>query len=1127
MKNIRFKGWLSYIPFKMTLKMKLTTILLIVSLFKIQANSYSQNAKISLDYDQISIGEVFKEIERKSEFRFLYKNKELDGRSKVSIHISKGNIYEILDRLFKELPIKYEVLDNRQIILTKRPMKIKISEESIPVGSLIEQISVSGSVVDVNGTPLPGANILEKGTSNGTQADFDGNFSISVKDENAVFVVSYIGFASQEITVNGQTELTVVLLENASTLEEVVLVGYGTAKRSDLLSAQSGVKAAELKDRSTTTLSEALLGKMAGVTIQNVNGTPGQETTINIRGKSSLGSGTQPLYVIDGIISSSITNLNSSDIESLEVIKDAASAAIYGARGANGVVLITTKSGSEGKTNITVNVSAGMQSAERLYPIMTSAEYYEYNNWYWNYYYILQGGDPSLSWEQRPASQRTPAWINSLDPNNLPDVDWNKEYYRSGLMQDYEVTASGGTDKVKYYLSGRFADQEFIEPNTDYQRVNFRAKIDVDINSWLHAGINLSPTFTKANGTSITGGNRNAVYDVIYIPPTTRLNENYYAEGVDFTFSVRNPVFRKNAELDLNRSIDNSINAYIKVDLLKNLYFKSTFGYATGTVDVQIFNPSTTTNYNAQGYFNHNYSRSTQLENLLNYDTEIKSHNINVILGQSFQDGIGLSSTQSKRGFPTDIVRTLNAGTIEAGNSTSAGISRLASYFGRVRYSFADKYLLNITSRYDGSHRFGPLNKWGFFPSVSAGWKISEENFMENVSWLDLLKIRASYGISGNDQIGDFRWLNTLNSGNYNLNGQIAAGYAEAGAVNESLSWEEIKTMNLGLDFNILKNRFQVSTNYYVNNNDKSILSIPLPSQSGFESFLDNTGRIENKGFELEMFGNFSLGQIQWSPAFNFSTNKNTVKDIPVPFNLNQNGVYARTEEGRPLNSWYMWVVDGLLTQEDIDSGYPTVPGALPGSLKYVDVNEDGVWDDDDRTFVGQPSPKYFYGLTNNFEFKNIDLSIFFQGARGGHRLEGAARPLDYGGSGLVGQWGNWAHGYRGPDNPGDGRTPLPDRISKIPLWSTYQLYKSDYLKLRTITLGYTFSQSLLDKVGVSGARIYVSGENIYTWFGDKNFKGVNAESDDSYGNSENTSYADYTTTPLTRKIRLGLNLTF
>ena len=1099
---------------KFLLIMRLTTFLCLTFICSLNASVYSQSTKLGLELKGKTIRDAFELIENNSKFRFFYNADFKDINRKIDFSTKDSDIESMLNGLFTGSDISYEIVGGNLIVLK--------------VNSQQTDLIVKGKVVDKNGIALPGVTIVVKGTTRGTVTNADGEYSLSNVPEDAILQFSFVGMKTVEIPVAGKSDIDVILEDMSIGINEVVAIGYGTMKKANITGAQTGVKAENLEGRAVTTLQEALAGKMAGVVVQNVNGMPGQETTMRIRGQNSLGADTDPLYVVDGITMTSITDVNLQDVESIEVIKDAASAAIYGARGANGVILITTKSGKKGTSKISVDISTGFQEPERLYKTMTPKEFYEYQNWYWDTWYVMNGGSLDTAWEDRSSSYRVPTYCHELDPDNLPDVDWSDAFYRTGLIQDYSISASGSKEGVRYYLSARYADQDYIMLATDYQSINLMAKIDVDLKNWLHAGINLSPSYITTHGTSNIEGNSSAQYCVVYIPPYTRLDQNVYEEDATWTYSVVNPVLRKKGETDETQRTNNNASLYTQIDILKNLSLKTTFGYNSRANNNQYYLPAKFNNYESYGTYSTGYLKKKQLENLLTFDSNItEKDKLNIILGQSCEDYYYLSSYQVQRDFPTDKITTLNAGTIDDDNYTTISQSRIASYFGRILYNYNEKYLLTLTGRYDGSSKFGSDNKWGFFPSASVGWKITEEDFMKKVSWVDLLKLRISYGISGNDQIGDFEWLSTLTASNYTLGDEVEAGYEEALSANSELSWERMRTLNIGLDFNVLDNRIQLSANYYRNDNDRSLMEVSLPAQSGFEEYMDNVGEIVNKGFELELFGRISERQVGWTTSLNFSTNSNEIVKLGAAYNFDKNGVYARNEEGHALNEWYIYKVDGLITQQDINNGIPMRSDGMVGSLKYLDISKDGEIDGDDRDWAGRPTPKYFYGITNNFSYKNFSLSVFFQGVRGGYRMENSARAYDYGGTGVVGQLSNWAHGYRSEDSPGDGRTPLPNRFSSILNWSTYHLYKSDYIKLKSVSLGYTIPKSILKSLRVAEAKISLTGDNLYTWFGDKNFKGINAEGgSSSYGDS-NSLYMDYTTSPLARKVKIGINLTF
>nr|MBD3620600.1 SusC/RagA family TonB-linked outer membrane protein [Sunxiuqinia sp.] len=725
---------------KLIVIMKLTVFSLFLTLMQVSATVYSQANKFSFRAENKQVVEVLRQIEEHSDFRFFFLREQVDVERRVSVTAREATVEQILDELFQGQPVQYEFANEALIVLTR---------SDSPIGRVndyrngdMEQRTVSGKVTDSSEQPLPGVTVVVKGTTQGTVTNADGDYTLANIPIDAILQFSFVGMRTLEMVVGGKPIVDVVMQEDAIGIEEVVAIGYGTVKKVNVTGAMTGVKEDELTGRATTTMQEALAGKMAGVIIQNVDGRPGQETTMTIRGITSLSAATGPLFVVDGITTPSITDLNMKDVESIEVIKDAASAAIYGARGGNGVVLISTKQGT-GRTKISVDVNTGFQEPERVYTTMTGQEFYDYQNWYWDTYYVINGGDLSTPWEDRPANQRVPVYTHELDPNNIPNTDWNDLFYRKGLMQDYAITASGSGKNVRYYLSARYADQDYIMVNTNYNTLTFRAKIDVDLNDWLHAGINISPSYVNSNGFSSTGKG-DLIYHIPYIPPYTLPAQNTWDEGNTWTFSLPNPVLNKERRTDDAKRSNNDMRIYTQVDIAKNLSFRTTFGYNSGLNSNQFFQPGSTNHgglSSTWSSYSTSFFKKLAIENTLTFDSKItEKDKLNVIIGNSGESWYTYSSYQKKEGFPTEKIVTLNAGTQNARNETNISENRLASYFGRVRYEYADKYLLTITGRYDGSSRFGTKNKWGFFPSVSTGWKISEESFLGVVSWLDMLK---------------------------------------------------------------------------------------------------------------------------------------------------------------------------------------------------------------------------------------------------------------------------------------------------------------------------------------------------------------------------------------------------
>ncbi len=1094
---------------------KLTVFLSFFLVLQLSATVYSQTTRLSIDTENKTVKELFIEIEEQSKFRFFYNEKFVDLNRKVDFNIEEQSIDEVLSQLFESSTVTYKILENNLIVIT-------------PVNQQQEK-KVTGKVTDSDGNPLPGVTVIIKGTSKGTVTGPEGQYNLNnIPDGNTILVFSFVGMRSQEVQVGEQTKIDVTLATDAIGIEEIVAVGYGTMKKANVTGALTGVKEESLQERAVTNVDEALAGQMAGVRIQQANGVPGEKSIIKIRGVNSINSGNEPLYVVDGITISDLTSVNIDDIESIQVLKDASSAAIYGARGANGVILVTTKSGTHGKPVITFDSYLGVQQAEKLYEVMNKEQLTDYVVWARNEAYRREvGGDPSTPWAERPSKYQIPQnWIDDWDNNlaNLPDNNWQDEVYRNALLQSYQLSVAGGTDKTKYFFSGRFFDQEGIVIETGMQRTSFRAKIDTELNKRLRVGINLAPTFSTYN-TSGTTDKESIVHHTLYMLPTTKFDEQTYdTKIVQYFMNPMEKLKRRTAE---TRSTDINLSVYGELDLLKNMTFRSSYAKQMYDMNDKDFYPLEVENgqYHYGSYTTNKISK-WQLDNTLTYSLKLDDHNFNFLVGQSCEYRKIWYSYQQSKGYPNAAVYTLNVATETMTSTTTEVEEAIASYFGRIQYDYKDKYLLSVSARYDGSSRFGSNNKWGLFPAVSAGWKVSEESFMEDISWIDQLKLRGSFGLAGNDNIGNYRWVGTVGSANYNLNDKLVNGYLQSGIENSDFSWETTQSIDVGIDLYALNNRFQIALDYYNNTTKDVLMDVPVPAQSGYSSMTQNYGEVRNSGFETELTGVILDRKLKWESSFNLSYNKNEVIKVQDPFNMSYGGIYSRVEEGHPMYGFYMFKVDGLLTEADMnDATVAKVAGTEAGGKKYVDVNKDGEITADDRTWVGNPYPEFIYGFTNRFSYGDFDFSFMFQAQTGSDILFMFARQIDGGASnGFYNQLSRWANCYRSADDPGDGRTKYPF-AKGMSRWESDDLYDASYIRLKNITLGYNLPKTATQKMGIAGMRFFLTCDNVFTHFFDKDFPGVTTESNTS--RTYNGFGADYATYPLARKISLGLKVNF
>lgn len=1059
-----------------------------------------------------------------------------------------------------------------------KPGKAWATQNAPAIKSITTEMSVSGKVTSADdGQSLPGTNVLIKGTTTGTVTDAEGNYKIDVPSAESVLIFSSIGYATQEVPVNGRSVIDVSMSLDVKQLSEVVVVGYGTQKKADLTGAVASIQADKIEERPLFRVDQALVGQMAGVRVKQTSGLPGKAFSVQVRGVGTFSGVTEPLYVVDGFPlevsgqnsgggfsnGSPLDNINPNDIESISVLKDAAAAAIYGSRAANGVVVITTKRGQTGKAKISFNTYTGISKTAKKLDMLSSEEWMDRATEMINAAWVASGPGRTAgqtSDERRailglgPDQYNTNLMIDDrwLDPNHagLRLIDWQDEMFKTGVTQSYELSASGGNEYVKYFITGGYLDQDGIAIGVGYKRYSTRANVEVQANDKLKFGINLNPSFSIASDPGVEGKDQQ-MHIAVSLAPVSEESVGLDVNVGDNTQyrwagSRNSPVRVAENSIGDTKTFRTLATAYAQYDIIKNLTLKTSFNLDHNDAQTKEYRPawvsgsSPATRANAASGRFQGFRRQTFVnENTLTYDRKFhENHRINVLAGQSFsvtkRDNFNI---QSSGGFKTDFITTLNdASTINVGSTNTTETKNvLLSYFGRLQYSFSDRYQVSASIRRDGSSRFGNDTKWGTFPSVSAGWTISDESFMQTVSFLNHLKLRASWGISGSNTIGDYDQIAALASAPYTFNGVQSIGQVPSNFANPDLGWEESETVNVGLDFGLVNNRIFTSFDYYTRNSTDLLLSIPVPSASGFTSAVTNVGSVKNKGWELEVNTRNTVGKVEWSTSINFThnTNKVTATDLenaPIQssggFDIN----HDLTTVGQPLHS--IWVVKqiGILSADDIANGVALYGNQKEGDPKYqdqltVDTNGDGIPDaadgmitPDDRVIVGHPNPDYIWGITNTVKYKGFDLSILIQGQWGGSIYSLFGRAVDRTGQGYADNaLGFYRDRWRSAEDPGAGkRGKSYSSFGRIK--NTDWLYPSDYWRIRNITLGYNLGGLLKNTKAINSARIYVTAEN---WFGkDKYLGGFNPE-------AVNTNGEDYGAFPLPKSLILGLNVTF
>ncbi|MBD0376753.1 MAG: TonB-dependent receptor, partial [Flavisolibacter sp.] len=1008
---------------------------------------------------------------------------------------------------------------------------------------------VVGKVTNTEGQPLSGVTVQVKGSNVSTVSNANGTYQINVPSPDTELVFSSVGFVQQEAKVNSRGQINIFMAPQVASMENVVVIGYGTQKRRNVTAAVSNFNAENLEQRPLTRVDQALVGQMAGVQVRQTTGTPGRAFSIQVRGSGSITAGNEPLYVIDGFplataapnaagnfsTGNPLDNINPNDIESIQVLKDAAAAAIYGSRAANGVVLITTKKGRSGKPKVSLNSYSGYNAASRKLDMLNGPEWIDRAIEMINAAYVTDygtyGASPNDNNEQRrviinktlpAASQLQPGALNTgymLDPRwldpahpGLRFINWQDEAFRKGFIQNHQLSASGGSEFVRYYLSANFADQNGFVKGMDYRQYSGRANLEVIPNSKIRFGINVAPTYSTTNDPGVEGKD-NILHQLASMTPvqedTMGLypnagNNGQYRWGV----STNSPIAKLEQVIGLSKRFRTIASLFGELQPIRGLVLKSTINLDNTDNNTKSYNPYTIASNVAtrqaqltqltSGSFSGFRKQTIVNENTVSYNTTLNDvHDISLLGGFSYnQDKIDNVRISSQNGFSSAVITTLNYASAVTGSTTETK-NVLVSYFGRIQYSFQDRYLLSASLRRDGASRFGTNSKWGTFPSASIGWRIIEEDFMKNISGLSDLKLRASWGRSGNYNIGDYPSIPVLGIYNYTFNNLSTIGQAPASITNPDISWEKSETFDVGLDIGILRNRITATIDYYNKHNTNLLLNVPIPQASGFPILLSNAGAARNTGWELELTSRNMRGGFQWTTTANLSHNANKVEAlaggqsqiiIPSAF---ANAQHSILRVGEPMYSIYVVKQIGILSQEDISNKVARFGNETVGDPKYFDANNDGVIDLDDRVIVGHPNPDYVWGVTNNFRYKGFDLNVLVQGQWGGSIYSLLGRALSRTGQGVSDNpLGTYRERWRSPENPGAGRVSKAfSRFGTIA--NTDWLYPSDYVRVRNITLGYDLGSALKTKV-ISAFRIYATAENFFGW--DKYKGGWNPE---------------------------------
>lgn len=1094
--------------------MRISTFLLMVCVFCSYAgNAHSQNAKVSIRMNNVKLDKILNEIENQTDYLFIYNN-QVDINKITSVKVKNEAVAQVLDRILSGTGINYE-LEGTHIILTTEAIKDLHAQQQAK--------TVTGTVTDVSGEPIIGANIRIKGTTTGTITDIDGNFSIEAEPQS-VIEVSYIGYLTQETVINNQKSIRFLLKEDTKTLDEVVVIGYGVQKKADLTGSVANINTEKLNTQSNANIGQALQGKIAGVDIVSQGGAPGSGTRIMVRGIGTLNNAS-PLYIVDGMYMNSIDHINPNDIASIDVLKDASSAAIYGSRAANGVIIVTTKEGSntEGKPIIDLSVNLGISTASKFLDMLDAKGWAE------------------VTTIARQAIGK-PALDMATDLANKPDNDWQDIMFRPALMQNYNLSVKGGGKYSTYYTGLGYFNQDGIVKGTNYQRYNIQSKNDYK-RGIFSAGTNLIISFShdKPLHQELQGG---MIGTILQSVPTLEKYDDTREGGYGGTYgdvvNIPHPlaIIDDNIMDRYNENVKIFANLYAQIELFKGLKYKLNltpdFSFERYKNYLNKYDFGLATNSITQLTERQRRRRNILVENLLTFDRTFGEHKISALAGYTYQDSRFRHIQAYGEGLPQGL-EEIDAATTNRSNEGNSWRSVLTSILGRVFYSYQNKYLFTATIRRDGSSKFGKNNRYGYFPSFSLGWNVAEEKFMENVHWLDQLKLRGGYGVLGNQEIDNYQYSSTITTGiNYpDGNGGLLQGAFPKNFANPDIKWEETAMTNVGIDFMAFNNRLSLTADYYVKNTKDILLTVPIPiSSGGANDPIRNAGKIRNNGFE------FNLGWMdQPNPDISYginligSFNKNKVIAMGSESgsikggSTNQNITTSETKAGYPIGGYWLISTAGYFnSQEEVDAyakdGKKIQPAAEPGDIKFVDANNDGVINDDDRVFQGSPFPDFTFALNGNMRYKNFDLSIGLQGVLGNKIYNATRQTLEdvtKGSNFLASCLDYWTPENKNASHP---RLTWDDPNRNTRAESDRYLENGSYLRLRSVQLGYTFPQTWF-KGAIQHARVYINAENLFTITSYSGYSpDVNADNA-NYRGFDNFIY------PTNRTFMLGLNVTF
>lgn len=1113
-------------PFNIT---KLTTFQLLlaiifssISFAHTSATQDLLQQTVTLNANKLELREVINSIERQTSVKFVYSSAHIRASREIEVNVTNMKLSDVLEKVLTPLNLEYKIINKRIVLDNKTQPQ---SSVTVPTAqSLVAAREITGTVRDENGEVLPGVNILVKNQSAGTTTDSQGKFALQLPNDENILIFSFVGFTTKEVAVGAnQTNLDVTLVVDTKSLDEIVVVGYGTMKKSDVTGSVASIKAQELTAYPAIGTVQALQGRAPGVQVQANNGEPGADFKVRIRGGSSINASSDPIYVVDGFVGGALPPPE--DIESIEILKDASATAIYGSRGANGVIMVTTKKGTSGKPRIALNTSFSTQTEINRLELLNADQFLNY--------------------------------VQEIRPNVVSqgaNTDWQDLILRRGGIQNHQVSVAGGSDNVKYYVSGAFYDQKGVIINSGFNRFSVTSNIDIKATKRLNLGVNMfvqrisrQQSKTQEGSSGLTPG---VISSAFKFEPDQPVRD---ASGKFTVARLNDPIdnpYGIATQLE-NESLNDRIQAnfYGEYTILPDLKFRTTLAATTNSGRNGSFIPTTLNEgRNVGGRGSVTGSKSTLLlnENYLTYSKKIgANHDLSAMAGYSYQTSSSENWGGTGQSFITDAVSYWNLGGSSVWQSPTSGLTewQLASFYARMTYSLSDKYLFTANIRRDGSSNFSKNHKWATFPSGAFAWKMSSEPFMQNVRAISQWKWRASYGLTGNQAIDPYQTMARFSNVFTVINGVPVNAVRPTTVANDDLTWETTKQFDVGTDISFFNNRLNLTLDYYRRVTSDLLFSVQLPQYSGYTSQLQNIGSVENKGFEITINTRNTTGEFKWSTDLNLSANRNKVLTLPGgtdimyasgPGHLVGLGQTQILREGLPVGSFFGWIYDGVYQQGD-----EFIPGGgfevTAGGEKFRDIDgvkdasgrltgePDGALNSDDRTIIGNPHPKYTWGLNNDFSWKGFDLNVFFQASQGNDLLSYTLMELN-----LLSGINNATVDALNRWTPSNTNTNVPKAsVGRTRRVSTRWIYDASYIRLKNISLGYNVPREVLSKLKISKLRVFASAQNILTF---TKYEGYDPEvnySSDGNVNSNRNLGLDYGSYPNAKSYTIGLNIGF